>query len=123
MYDSKHSSSAHEPENGILSIHLNESIDDDATLKRELVHLAAAAKANKVRKILIHNGNLSHPLNGDVQKWAETSVELPLLRNGVDKIAVVLPEKDYVFALTHHNDTQRKKYFDTDDAAMKWLNE
>jgi hypothetical protein len=123
MYDSKHSASSHEPKNGILSIHFHESIDSDDILKRELVHLAAAAKQKGVKKILIHNGDLSHPINGELQRWAEVSIELPLLRHGVDKIAIVRPSKGHVFALTNHTDTPRKKYFRTDKAAMKWLNE
>ncbi len=123
MYKTKHSSADHTPDNGILTLHLHDSVDSDEILKTELIHLVAAAKKHNVKKILIHNKDLNHPLNGDLQKWAESNIELALLTNGVDKIAIVRPESDHVFALTNHNDTQRKRYFDSDADAMAWLNE
>lgn len=122
MYTSDHSKIEFNKKDGILKVSLKNSISDDDCLKTELLHMASAAKQNGVKKILIHNKDLAHPISNDLQNWAHLSVELPLLQAGVDKIAIIKPAGSRSFALTNHHDNERKKYFPTEDSAMKWLN-
>lgn len=121
MYESNHSKISHEHEGNLLVLHLKDSISDDNALKSELLHLASHARKTGVKKIMIKNESLGHPVSSEVQEWAKGSVELPLLANGVDKIAIVNPNDERIFSLIHRNDTARKRYFSSEDEARTWL--
>ena len=121
MYESQHSKIAHEHEGDTMVIHLNDSIKDDDTLKSQLLHLASHAHSQGVKNVLIKNENLGHPISNDFQQWAKMSIELPLLSAGVDKIAIVHPGNERLFALIHTPDTARKRYFASEAEARAWL--
>jgi hypothetical protein len=121
IHKSKHSVIHHHDEQGICQIALTDEIVDEATLKHQLLLLAAHTQKNGITKILINNNELQHPVSSDFQQWAHMSLELPLLNGGVDKIAIVHPKSENVFALIHNNETKRKRYFTSVDEAMSWL--
>ena len=121
MHNSDFSKIEHDAKGDVVTIHLKGAIQDDNTLKSELLHLAAHAADTGVKKVLIKNEDLAHPVSADLQQWARLSVELPLLAGGVDKIAVVMPSTKRMFSLIHAGDTERKRYFDSEDAARAWL--
>ena len=121
MHNSDYSKIEHEQKDDIVTIQLKGSIQDDNTLKSELLHLAAHAADAGARKVLIKNEDLAHPVSADVQQWARLSVELPLLAGGVDKIAIVMPATTRMFSLIHAGDSQRKRYFSSEAEARKWL--
>ena len=121
IHKSKHSAIEHHDKHGICQITITNQIDEDATLKRELTILASHVQKNNIKKVLIHNGDLKHPVSSEIQHWAHVSLELPLLNAGVDKIAIVYPKDKKMFALIHNNDTARKRYFASDKKALSWL--
>lgn len=123
LHKSKHSTIHHHDGDGICQISLTDSIIDEATLKHELLLLAAHAQKDGISKVLIHNHELQHPISSEFQQWAHISLELPLLQSGVDKIAIVHPKNEKVFALIHNNETKRKRYFSSADDAITWLKE
>lgn len=121
MYNSSHAKIDHDHEGDLIVIHLKDSIRDDNTLRSELMHLASHAHKTGAKKVMIKNEDLSHPVSNDFQQWARTSIELPLLSAGVDKIAIVSPRDERMFSLIHTGDTARKRYFASEDEARKWL--
>ncbi len=121
IHKSKHSTIDHEKDSGIIVLHLKDSISDDSTLKSELLHLASHAQNMGIKKVLIKNEDLGHPISADLQQWAKMSIELPLLAGGVDKIAIVTSKNARVFSLVHAGDSVRKKYFASEADARKWL--
>jgi hypothetical protein len=121
IYKSQHSTIDHEQDSGIIVLHLKDSISDDSALKNELLHLASHAQNLGIKKVLIKNEDLGHPISSELQQWAKMSIELPLLAGGVDKIAIVTSKNERVFSLVHAGDTVRKKYFPSEAAARQWL--
>ncbi|MBK8505440.1 MAG: hypothetical protein IPL46_26530 [Saprospiraceae bacterium] len=123
IHKSKHSTIDHHTKDGICQISLTEAIADEATLKNELLLLAAHTQKNAITKVLVHNNELRQPISSEFQQWARNSIELPLLNAGVDKIAIVHPQQEHVFALINNNDTKRKRYFSSVEDATAWLKE
>ena len=121
MYESDHSKIHHAEEHGVVVLHLKNAIGDDSALKSELLHLASHVQSTGAKKVMIVNDDLTHPVSPEVQKWAQMSVEYPMLAGGVDKIAVVHPNDSRMFALMHVGDSARKRYFSSEAEARAWL--
>ncbi len=74
------------------------------------------------KKVMVHNHDLGHHISPHFQNWAQVNLELPLLQGGVDKIAIVHPNKKEYFNLISAKGAVRRQYFNTEDEAMAWLN-
>jgi len=114
--------SVHLLDGGIAKISLSNEINSEEAMKSAFLQFVAHAVSNNVTKVLVHNHELSHHVSNHMQDWAKTSLELPLLHNGIDKIAIVLPNKREFFSLISTSDTARKKYFENESDAITWLN-
>ena len=122
MYKTDYSTAQFKEDKGIMVLKLHNSIDGDKHLKKELSDMAKAVHEKDIKKVLINNDDLTHPLSKSMQGWAEKNIELELYRCGVDKIAIVMPNSEKVFAATKHDDHHRRKYFTNQASATRWLN-
>lgn len=105
----------------VMKIQLSGSQGEEH-LKATFLSFVNDAVDKGVKKVMIHNHDLSHHISPHFQNWAQVNLELPLLQSGVDKIAVVHPNKKEYFNLISIKKAVRRQYFDTEDEAMAWLN-
>jgi hypothetical protein len=105
----------------ILKIQLSGSQGEEH-LKASFLAFVNEAIDKGIKKVMVHNHDLGHHISPHFQNWAQINLELPLLQNGVDKIAIVHPNKREFFNLIATRGASRRQYFDTEAEAMSWLN-
>ena len=109
-------------ENGVAQISLPDTIQSEEALKTVFLSFASHVISRNIKKVMVHNHELNHHISNNFQEWAHKSLELPLLQNGVEKIAIVHPKNPNILSLISKVDNVRKKYFENEADALVWLN-